>query len=269
MLHTLRTPLRSRSQTRYLHYSYVRCAGHNKWSKIKDKKGANDASKSAVYSRARIDIINAARIGGSIDPDSNVMLNTAIKRIKSQGVPKENIAKALAQASKEKGGGEILTYEAIACNSIGIIIECTTDNVKRTVQGLREILTSKGARLAPVGFMFQRSGSVKVTLDKGDDFDQRLEKLVEIALDNGAEDFEQLPEGEGSQIEVEFKCEPSSLSSLTDALLQVNSHLVSSELAYKPLEQVEPSSEDAEALSDLVDALEAHEDTVRVWTSCS
>ncbi|KAK7463405.1 hypothetical protein VKT23_006758 [Stygiomarasmius scandens] len=197
------------------------------------------------------------------------MLNTAIKRIRSQGVPKENIAKALAKASKDKGGGEILTYEAIACNSIGVIIECTTDNSKRTVQTLREILSSKGARMAPVSFMFQRNGLVKVALEKRDEFDQRLEKLVEIALDSGAEDFNQLPEGEGSQIEVEFKCEPSSLSSLTDALLKAGSQLVASELAYTPLESIEPSSEDADALTDLVDALETHEDTVRVWTSCA
>jgi len=67
------------------------------------------------------------------------------------------------------------------------------------------VMASFSARMAPVSFMFQRNGLVKVALEKGDGFDQRLEKLVEIALDSGAEDFNQLPEGEGSQIEVEVR----------------------------------------------------------------
>ncbi|KAF5340881.1 hypothetical protein D9758_012179 [Tetrapyrgos nigripes] len=298
-------------QDRPFHASCRRLAGHNKWSKIKQKKGANDAAKGNAYNRATLSGVRTSirclyptlskvqasrRIYGSrqqphakYDPQANQSSRRTkrehckstskgkgfLKLVKSRADPK-----VCTQASKEKLGGEILTYEAIACNSHGIIIlaytswrECMTDNAKRTVQNLREILSDKGARMAPVGFMFKRNGSVKIALEKGDDSDQRLEKLVEIALDNGAEDFNQLPDGEGegedSQIEVEFICEPSSLSTLTDALLKTDSTLVTSELVYTPLETVEPSEEDSSALEDLVDALEGHEDTIRVWTSCS
>lgn len=47
------------------------------------------------------------------------------------------------------------------------------------------------ARFAPVGFLFQRKGSVTVTLERGSDLDTQLEKLIETALEAEAEDFEQ------------------------------------------------------------------------------
>lgn len=52
-------------------------------------------------------------------------------------------------------------------------------------------------RMADVKFLFKREGRVNVVLDGGDDVEDRLEKLVEVALDADAEDFESedLPDG--------------------------------------------------------------------------
>ena len=51
--------------------------------------------------------------------------------------------------------------------------------------------------MADVKFLFKREGRVKVALDAGDDVEARLERLVEVALDADAEDFdtEDLPDG--------------------------------------------------------------------------
>ncbi|KAF9264888.1 YebC-like protein [Marasmius fiardii PR-910] len=246
-------------------------AGHNKWSKIKDKKGANDASRSATYNKATLDIINAARIGGSAVPEKNPSLAVVLKRVKAQNVPKENIAKALAKANKAKGSGETTVYEAIACNSVGIMIECSTDNTNRTVQTLREILTSRGARIAPVGFMFQRGGRVKVLLEKNQQFDEALEKLVEIAVDNGSEDFETSTVDDNQEevgFSIQFTCEPTALSGLTTALTESKlCQVLASELAYKPVTNAELSDEEIERVNELVEALEANDDTMRVWTN--
>ena len=38
--------------------------------------------------------------GGSIDPKTNLMLAAALKKAKDQGVPKENIEKAIAKVNK-------------------------------------------------------------------------------------------------------------------------------------------------------------------------
>ncbi|KAL0572629.1 hypothetical protein V5O48_009332 [Marasmius crinis-equi] len=241
--------------------------GHNKWSKIRDKKGANDANRGATINRAVLDIINASRIGGSTDPDNNASLAAVLKRLKAQNIPKENIAKALAKANKTKNSGETTVYEAIAFNSVGIIIECSTDNANRTVQTLREILTARGARIAPVGFMFQRNGRVKVLLEKNAQFDETLEKVVEVAIENGSEDFETCSVGE-NQEEVEFTCESTALSSLTTALSEAKlCQVVASELVYRPLTPAEISEEDSEKADELVQALEGNDDTMRVWTN--
>ncbi|KAG7092246.1 hypothetical protein E1B28_008612 [Marasmius oreades] len=253
--------------TRFFSLSRPTFAGHNKWSKIKDKKGANDACRSIVYNKATLDIVNAAKVGGSADPEKNVSLAAVLKRVKAQNVPKENIAKALAKADKAKGSGETTVYEAIACNSVGIIIECSTNNANRTVQTLREILAVRGARIAPVGFMFQRNGLVKVSLEKNSQFDEMLEKTVVIAVDNGSEDFETSPPGETHE-EIEFTCDPSTLSSLTTALAESKlCQVLASELTYRPITSAEISDEESERVNELVKALAAHDDTMRVWTN--
>ena len=60
------------------------------------------------------------------------------------------------------------------------------------------------ARTAPVAFMFQRKGCVRVAIAQGDDVDARLERLIEAALEAEAEDFEQTdPDEPTDAIEVE------------------------------------------------------------------
>ncbi|KAI0948341.1 hypothetical protein AcV7_009117 [Taiwanofungus camphoratus] len=178
---------------RSLFTSTTQLSGHNKWSKIKEKKGANDLQKGAVYSKANRDIALAVRNGGGANPEHNATLAAVLKRVKSQGVPKDNIENAIKKAvgGKDKGD-QHLTYEAMAPGSIGIIIECLSDNVNRTMHSLHNILKDHSARFAPVGFLFQRKGCVKVALDKGEDFDARTERLIEAALEAEAEDFEQV-----------------------------------------------------------------------------
>lgn len=77
--------------------------------------------------------------GGSPDPTLNLQLASVLSRAKEQDVPKDNIERALAKAcfikfrpfpfsvfDKAGGGkekvGESLTYEALAHNSVGLIM---------------------------------------------------------------------------------------------------------------------------------------------------
>ncbi|KAF9036729.1 transcriptional regulator TACO1-like protein [Panaeolus papilionaceus] len=165
-------------------------AGHNKWSKIKDKKGANDAQKSVLYARANHDISVAVRLGGSADPSKNMQLAAALKKAKEQGVPKENIEKALARATgaKDKVGDSVM-YEALV-DDVGIIVECATDNVNRTIHNIREILTLHNARMSSVKFMFEHKGCITVLLPEEEkDASAYLDRLLEEALSWGIEDM--------------------------------------------------------------------------------
>ena len=43
-------------------------SGHNKWSKIKNKKGEADAKRGAVFNKLSREIFVAAKAGGAIQP---------------------------------------------------------------------------------------------------------------------------------------------------------------------------------------------------------
>ncbi|TFK42911.1 DUF28-domain-containing protein [Crucibulum laeve] len=246
-------------------------SGHNKWSKIKQKKGANDQQKSVIYGRANREIMVAVREGGSGDPNLNVQLATVLKRVKELGVPRENIEKALTKATGGKGkGSESLMYEAIAFNSVGIMIECLTDNANRTLHSVREVLNEHGARLTAVKFMFQRKGYVKVALGSSElELSERVESLIDIALGADAEDFEETIEDGISM--VEFTCPPEKLATLTSAILScpttLAAELQESALIFAPTDTSERSEELESKLAELVEGLEGNEDVLQVWTT--
>ncbi|KAI9457744.1 YebC-like protein [Lactarius psammicola] len=225
-----------RSRIRPLSTSSPSCAGHNKWSKIQQKKGINDQRRGQVYARAFRDIMVAARNGGSADPERNVALSNAVKRARADGVPKANIESALQKAAGgNDGAGQLTTYEVLAHGSVGLIIECLTDNGNRTLHQIREILSEHNARFATVRFMFQHRGRVRVALEKQSAEGGGVDRLFEEMLAAGAEDFDQNP-GSGEDIEVEILCAPNALGKITDAVTQsgLSQGLLSSELIYAP-----------------------------------
>ena len=59
-------------------------------------------------------------------------------------------------------------------------------------------------RLAPVAFLFEKRGLVKVALEQTDDLDAKVDQLVEAAMDADAEDFEQ-DEPDDGIVEVEVR----------------------------------------------------------------
>lgn len=56
-------------------------SGHNKWSTIKRKKGANDAKRSKMFSKIIKEITVAVKESGA-DPDANPRLRMAIANAK-------------------------------------------------------------------------------------------------------------------------------------------------------------------------------------------
>jgi len=254
----------------------VTSAGHNKWSKIKQKKGANDAQKGVVFGKAARDIVVAARNGGGIDPTKNLQLAAVLKRAKEMDVPKENIEKALVKASQGKDqNGDAFLYEALAFNSVGLLIECATDNNNRTIHNLREILNDYGARAAPVKFMFQRMGYVtayyQVAQDSTDATQAEANELVELALNNGAVDFDNTVDSTESKPSFWFTCEPAMLQTLATSILKEFHETWDvgvNEIRYIPLQgHPEPKSEIKDDLKTLIEELGMNEDVLKVWSS--
>jgi len=163
-------------------------SGHNKWSTIKRKKGALDAKRSKIFSKIIKDITIAVRESGS-DPDSNPRLRLAIANAKGASMPKENIQRAISKgADKDAASLQETTYEGYV-HSVAVFIECTTDNLQRTVANIRSIFNKYGGNLGTNGSLahvFERKGVFvipKSHIKNMDDFEMEV-------IDAGAEDIE-------------------------------------------------------------------------------
>ncbi|HIO73165.1 MAG TPA: YebC/PmpR family DNA-binding transcriptional regulator, partial [Flavobacteriales bacterium] len=161
-------------------------SGHSKWATIKRKKAATDAKRSRAFTKVLKEIGIAVAQGGP-DPDSNPSLRMAISNGKGVNLPKENIERAIKKASdKDAAALNEVTYEGYAPDGVAIFLECTTDNINRTVSNVRSIFTRLGGTLGTNGsleFMFDRKGVFTLPVNDLDEDDFTLE-----VIDAGAED---------------------------------------------------------------------------------
>jgi YebC/PmpR family DNA-binding regulatory protein len=168
-------------------------SGHNKWSTIKRKKGALDAKRSKNFSKLIKEITVAVKEGGP-DPDGNPRLRMAIANAKGQSMPKDNIERAISKGSDKDGTTFTeVTYEGYLPHGIAVYLECTTDNLQRTVSNVRAIFNKYGGSLSTNGslsFLFDRKGIF--VIPKGDINQDDLEMEL---IDAGAEEIELDDEG--------------------------------------------------------------------------
>jgi len=165
-------------------------SGHSKWSSIKHKKGAADAKRGQIFTRLIKEITVAARLGGG-DPMGNPRLRSAVQAAKAENMPKDNIERAIKKGTGELEGMsyEEVNYEAYGPGGVAVLINCLTDNKNRTVADLKHILDRHGGNLGEPGcvaWIFEQKGLIVFDKDKVDE-----EKLLELALEAGAEDVQE------------------------------------------------------------------------------
>ncbi len=169
-------------------------SGHSKWHTIKHKKGALDAKRGKVFTKLIREMTIAARIGGG-DPGANPRLRTAVDKAKASNMPADNITRAIKKGTGELEGAtyEELVLEGYGPGGVAILVEGTTDNRNRTVSEIRHIFTKYGGNLGGAGsvaYMFKPRGVISVAAGKTTE-----DKLMEIALDAGADDIVSEPQG--------------------------------------------------------------------------
>ena len=75
-------------------------SGHSKWANIQHRKGRQDAKRSNLWTKLVREIIVAARVGGSGDPDMNSRLRLAISKARDGNVPKDTIQNAILKGNR-------------------------------------------------------------------------------------------------------------------------------------------------------------------------
>jgi YebC/PmpR family DNA-binding regulatory protein len=161
-------------------------SGHNRWSKIKHKKGASDAKKSKVWTKVIKEITISARSSG--DVDSNPRLRTAVDKARSVNMPNDTIERAIKKGTGELEGVnyEEFNFEAYGPGGTAILMEIMTDNRNRTTGEIRNILTKGNGNLGSSGsvaYMFKKLGIVAYDKSAVDE-----NKVTDAAIELGADD---------------------------------------------------------------------------------
>jgi YebC/PmpR family DNA-binding regulatory protein len=125
-------------------------SGHNKWSKIKHKKGATDAARSKVFSKHSMLIAMESRQANG-DTDSPKLF-AAIVRAKKDSMPKENIDRAVAKGAGTDGTKlEEIMFEGYGPGGVAMLIQTVTDNNNRTAPLIRNVFSKSGLELGSPG----------------------------------------------------------------------------------------------------------------------
>jgi YebC/PmpR family DNA-binding regulatory protein len=164
-------------------------SGHNKWSQIKVKKGAEDAKRSKLFSMlVRQITIEAKRSNGNREDPG---LKGAISRAQEANMPKDNIERAIAKATGANAESfENVIYEAFGPGGVAIIIEGITDNKNRTTPEIKHLLSKQGLALGGQGsalWAFERVDGelkAKTTVSISDNDEQKLAEIVETLEDH-------------------------------------------------------------------------------------
>ncbi|KAK8803695.1 hypothetical protein WA158_001389 [Blastocystis sp. Blastoise] len=243
-------------ETTLNYLQFVRFSGHSHWAKIKHDKGKADIKKSATYAKIGKSIMAAARNG--TDPVKNLKLKAAISKAKAINMPKDNIERLIKRSQgKDAVALDELTYEAHGPGGVALIIECKTDNKNRTVAQIRHVLKEGGGVLENNGcvqWCFKTMGQMEILKTK--DIDD--EKLMEAALDSGADDVEELDDC------FTISCEPTNLREVS-SLLQEKGYDGEIEIAEVPVNTQSLTPDQEAKLEKLLSNLEDLEDVDEVY----
>jgi YebC/PmpR family DNA-binding regulatory protein len=236
-------------------------SGHSKWAKVKHFKGALDAKRGKIFSKLSKEISIAAKIAGG-DPNMNPRLRMVLLKCRAANMPNDNIERAI---KKGTGGGEAanfedLTYEIYGPQGVALLVEVSTDNRNRTASEIRSLVTKNGGTIATAGSvtrLFHRKGQIIVPREAADE-----DKVMEVALEAGAEDFKAEPQG------YEIITDPAHFEAVHKQLEAKGVKPAVAEITQLPTITVPLSAEQAaSSVNKLIDALEDHDDVKEVYSN--
>ena len=231
-------------------------SGHSKWAKIKRDKAANDAKRGAVFTKLGNQIAVAARRGAN--PETNAALALAVETAKSFNMPQSTIQRAIQRAAdKAAAQVEEILYEGYGPGGLAVLVQCATDNRKRTYPEVKSAFAKHGGSIAEEGaviFNFKHCG--EIILSRSDD------EAVMRALEAGAEDALEI---EGGHLGVVTA--PTGLHEVLRQLKSAGLPVVHAALVYQPKITVAPEGETRAKAEKLLGILENLDDTTEVYSN--
>ena len=233
-------------------------AGHSKWANIQHRKGRQDEKRGRIWTRLIREIMVAARLGGA-DLDTNPRLRLAVEKAKAANMPADNIKRNIDKATGNLEGVnyEEIRYEGYGIGGVAIMLDTMTDNKVRTVAEVRHALSKHGGNMGTEGsvsFQFKHCG--QLIFAPGSDEN----KIMEIALDNGADD---VITGDDGAIEV--LTPPAAFEQVKNALSAAGLNAELAEVTFRPENTIEIEGDDAAKMQKILDVLEDLDDVQEIY----
>ncbi len=237
-------------------------SGHSKFSNIKAKKEKNDAAKGKIFTRLGKELMVAVKEGGA-DPSNNSRLRDVIAKAKSNNMPNDTIDRSIKKAAGDANAANFtaITYEGYGPSGTAIIVETLTDNKNRTASNVRNAFTKGSGNVGTPGcvsFMFDTKGQILINKE---DCEMDSDELMMIALDAGAEDF-----NDEDEDEIEILTAPDDCGKVREALEAAGLSLAQAEVTMIPQTWVELTNEtDVKQMNRILDLLDDDDDVQNVY----
>jgi YebC/PmpR family DNA-binding regulatory protein len=236
-------------------------AGHSKWANIKFRKMGQDAKKGKMFTKYIREITIASRQGGP-DPQTNPRLRTAVDKALSANMTRDTIDRAIKRGAGGQEGQDVeeVRYEGYGPGGVAVMVDCMTNNRKRTVSDVRHLFTKYGGNLGTdgsVAYLFNEKGQIIFSPGTNED------KIMELALEFGAEDVK--TEDDGT---LEVITEPKEFLKIKQGLEAQGLKPERAEITLIPATFTAIEDKDqAEKLMKLVDLLEDLDDVQAVFSN--
>jgi YebC/PmpR family DNA-binding regulatory protein len=238
-------------------------SGHSKWSQIKRTKGVLDQKRGLLFSKLGKKISIAVREGGgSGDPAANFRLKSAIDYAKDQGMPNDNIERAIKSAASSNAGElKEVAYEGYGPFGTAFLVEAATDNPNRTTNNVKHIFSKHGGNMGSQGsvaWQFVTKGQILVERDRKD-----LSDLELAAIDAGAEDVRESEEG------LEVYTLPLDLQKIKEVLIKAGAKIARADIIKESTQGTDLTEDQKPKVDALFAELENDEDVIAVHTSAN
>jgi YebC/PmpR family DNA-binding regulatory protein len=236
--------------------------------KAKGKELAASA-RGKLFGRLVKDILVAARNGA--DPASNSKLRLCVEQARKVSMPKDTLDRAIKKGAGLTGevvNYEHVIYEGFAPHQVAVMVECLTDNVKRTAPEMR-VLFRKGqlGTSGSVSWDFDHLGIIEAE-PTNKDADAETAAIEAGAQDFEAGDADEDENQEGSVPTTIFYSDATDLDLVSRALPAHGFTVLSAKLGYKAKNPVDPSTLSTEQLEEVeafLSAIDGNDDVQNVY----
>ena len=174
-------------------------------------------------------------------------------------MPNDTINNAIKKASSSNENYEEITYEGYGPNGVAVIVEAATDNKNRTAADVRHVFDKAGGNLGTTGcvsYMFNKKGVIVIEKDSTE-MDE--DELMMLALDAGAEDFQNYDEV------YEIITAPNDFSQVREKLEESGLEFIEASVQMVPTTTVKLDEKGTEKMERLIERLEELDDVSNIY----